>query len=51
MEVQPQNVVPRANHWIPEARANIPGLGERKVPTAAPRKRPEDPMERGLIGS
>lgn len=39
----PQNVPPRANHWIPEARAKRPGVEERIRPDTPPTRRPETP--------
>jgi len=39
----PQNVVPRAKHWKPEAAAKRPGVEERITPATLPIARPDAP--------
>ena len=40
----PQNVLPKANHCIPEARANKVGVVDRSTPETPPTRRPDVPM-------
>lgn len=45
----PQNVVPKVNHWIPDARAKSVGVVERRTPANAPIVIPEIPADNIVI--
>lgn len=40
----PQKVLPRANHWAPDARAKSTGVEVRMRPATPPKRIPDDPV-------